>query len=475
MKTPASDAPPGKRGRLVLLAVGVGTFMSALDGSVVNTVLPVVGEAFGSTVAAVEWVITVYLLVVSGLLLTFGRLGDLRGHKTVYVAGFCVFVIGSALCGFAPAAGYLVAFRALQALGAAMLFANAPAILTKNFPSNRRGRVLGMAAMMTYLGLTAGPSFGGWLAASLGWRSVFYINVPVGTAAVYLSVRFIPRDRAGLAEKFDAAGALSFMGGLVALLFAMNKGHAWGWGSFPVVGTLCAAGVLLGAFVAVELRAPAPMLDLSLFGNRMFSAATASAVLNYVCLYSVVFLMPFFLIQGRGLDPARAGFLMTAQPLVMAVAAPLSGTLSDRIGARLPGTLGMIVMATGLYLLSLLGRQAPLGHVAAGLAVVGLGTGIFISPNSSALMGSAPPDRQGTASGILATARNAGMVLGVGLAGAIFTTILARGGPGGREEALFNAVAASYRAASGVALIAALASAARGRGRRSREGAALQP
>jgi EmrB/QacA subfamily drug resistance transporter len=464
METRAIDSPTGNRGWLVLLAVGVGTFMSALDGSVVNTVLPVVRESFGSTVAAVEWVVTVYLLAVSGLLLTFGRLGDLRGHKTVYLTGFCVFVIGSALCGAAPAAAYLVAFRALQALGAAMLYANAPAILTKNFPANRRGRVLGLTAMMTYLGLTAGPSFGGWLADFLGWRSVFYINVPIGTAAAYLSARFIPRDRAGRAERFDAAGALTFMGGLVLLLFALNRGHAWGWGSPLIAGTLCAAGAMLGAFVAVELRAPAPMLDLSLFGNRMFAAATASAMLNYVCLYSVVFLMPFTLIQGRGLDPAQAGFLMTAQPLVMAVSAPLSGTLSDRIGARLPGTVGMAAMSAGLFLLSRLGGHSPLGHVAAGLAVVGLGTGIFISPNSSALMGSAPLDRQGTASGILATARNAGMAVGVGFAGAIFTTILARGSSGDPNAALYGAAAASYRVASGVALLGALASAVRGRG-----------
>jgi MFS family permease len=275
-------------------------------------------------------------------------------------------------------------------------------------------------------------------------------------------VRFIPPDGADGAERFDVPGALAFMGGLVLLLLSLNQGHAWGWGSLPVVGTLCAAAALLGAFFAVEGRIPAPMLDLKLFGNRMFSAATASALLNYVSLYAVVFLMPFCLIQGRGLDPARAGLLMTAQPLVMAVAAPLSGTLSDRIGSRIPGTLGMILMSAGLFLLSSLGPRAPLASVAAGLAVVGLGTGIFISPNSSALMGAAPPGRQGIASGILATARNAGMVFGVGLAGAVFTTLLAHD-PAGGNDSLFGAAAASFRAAGGVALLAALTSAARGK------------
>jgi MFS family permease len=221
---------------LVLLAVGVGTFMSALDGSVVNTILPVVRSAFGSDIATVEWVVTVYLLVVSGLLLSFGRLGDLRGHKITYVSGFAVFVISSALCGLAPSVGSLVAFRGVQALGAAMLFANGPAILTGNFPAVQRGQALGLQATMTYLGLTAGPALGGILAARFGWRSVFYINVPVGALALALSARFIPRDRpAERSGRFDIAGAGTFLLSLVALLLALNQGHDWGWTSAPVL------------------------------------------------------------------------------------------------------------------------------------------------------------------------------------------------------------------------------------------------
>src|SRR5437868_1733282 len=178
----------------VLLAVGVGTFMSALDGSVVNTVLPVMAGSFGSDIATIQWVVTLYLLVVSGLLLSFGRLGDLRGHKAVYVTGFVVFVLGSALCGLAPTAGALVACRALQAVVAAMLFANSPAILTRNFPPAQRGQALGLRASLTYLGQMVGPFLGGWLAVQFSRRAVFYVNVPVGLLALLLSLRFIPRD-----------------------------------------------------------------------------------------------------------------------------------------------------------------------------------------------------------------------------------------------------------------------------------------
>jgi EmrB/QacA subfamily drug resistance transporter len=447
---------------LVLAAVGVGTFMSALDGSVVNTTLPLIRRAFGSDVATVEWVVTIYLLVVSGLLLSFGRLGDLRGHKVMYVSGFAVFVGSSALCGLAPSVESLVAFRAVQALGAAMLFANGPAILTGNFPAAQRGQALGLQATMTYLGLTAGPALGGFLAGRFGWRSVFYINVPVGVLTLALSARFIPRDRpAERSGRFDVAGAGAFLLGLMTLLLALNQGHDWGWTSAPVLGLLAAAAAFGSIFVAIESRVASPMLDLRLFSSRIFSTSTASAVLNYICLYSIAFLMPFYLIQGRGLGPAQAGLILTAQPLVMAVAAPLSGTLSDRIGSQLLSTAGMAILGIGLLLLARLGSESSFGQVAGALVVVGIGIGIFISPNTSALMGAAPRNRQGIAAGVLATARNVGMVLGVGLAGAIFTTVVARG-PAGDPASLFTAVRLSFLVAAGVGFLGAVVSAARG-------------
>jgi EmrB/QacA subfamily drug resistance transporter len=448
----------------VLLAVGVASFMTALDGSVANIILPVLSDAFKAGVATVEWVVTIYLLVVSGLLLSFGRLGDMRGHKSLYVSGLLVFVISSALCGLAPIVEAVIVFRALQALGGAMLLANSPAILIKNFPPTQRGQALGMQATMTYLGLTVGPSLGGWLTSQFGWRAVFYINVPVGLLALWLSLRFIPRDEesAQAAERFDLAGAFTFMAGLVALLLGLNQGEEWGWTSAPILALLAVSVGLLGVFIAIERRVANPTLDLSLFRVRLFSASAASAVFNYVCLYSVLFLLPFYLIQGRGRDPAQAGLILTAQPIIMAIAAPISGTLSDRMGARLLSTLGMAIMAVGLLLLSRLGAPSPLGQVTVGLAVVGLGTGMFVSPNTSALLGAAPAHRRGIASGILATARNVGMVLGVGLAGAIFTTVQSQGHAMGAPTATFDGISMGFLVAVGVAVLGALTSAVRG-------------
>jgi EmrB/QacA subfamily drug resistance transporter len=452
MNAPPSP-PPGSRW-LILLPIGVGTFMSALDGSVVNTVLPLLRNELRTSVAGVEWVMTVYLLVVSALLLGVGRAGDLYGHKRIYITGFLLFVVGSALCGLASSVEMLVGMRGVQAVGAAMLYANSPAILTKSFPAAQRGRVLGAQVTFTYLGLTTGPSLGGWLASVLGWRSIFYINVPLGVLAVALALRVIEDDRPeGKVEKFDFAGAALFTSGLVALLVALNQGHAWGWGSTRTVLLLAVAVSLLAVFFFVERGRTNPMLDLTLFRSRVLTASTVTALLNYICLYSVLFVVPFLLIQARGLDTRRAGLVMTAQPIVVALVTPFSGTLSDRIGSRTLAALGMLVLAAGLVLLAVAAGSAALAPVAGALGVVGLGIGLFVSPNNSALMGAAPRQRQGIAAGILATARNVGMVLGVGLAGAVFTTVIARSGSGdavirGAQASLFVAAAV---AACGVA------------------------
>lgn len=456
---------------LVLIAIGIGTFMTALDTSVVNTILPLISDAYKSSVADVEWVVTIYLLLLSGLLLTFGRLGDLRGHKVFYLSGFGIFIFSSLMCGIAVDVRWLIAFRAIQAIGAAMLSANSPAILTKSFPSAERGRALGLQATMTYLGLTVGPSLGGWVASHWGWPLVFYINIPVGLIAILVSWRVIPDDRAfKLDDKFDIPGAVLFLSGLGLLLLGLNKGHNWGWSSLPVILTLFFAVLLLLFFIFLERSLDSPMLDISLFKRSNFSLSVASAIINYIGVYSVIFLMPFYLIQGLGLTPAQAGIMLTAQPIIMMIVAPMSGSLSDKIGTRLPTVVGMLILSAGLLLLSRLYSGSTQADILLSLAVVGFGTGIFISPNNSALMGSAPRGRQGIAAGILATARNFGMVLGVGLAGAIFTSLLIEGqvintvSPSIQDHlnsSLFRAIQISFQVAAGITLIGVFTSLAK--------------
>jgi EmrB/QacA subfamily drug resistance transporter len=457
---PRDTALTGNARWWVLGTIGVGTFMSALDGSVVNTLLPILSHALNTSIAGIEWVTTVYLLVISALLLSVGRAGDLFGHKRIYLSGFVLFVIGSALCGTAASSTILISFRVIQALGAAMLMGTGPAILTRSFPANERGKALGALGTFTYLGLTAGPSLGGWLATAFSWRAVFYINVPIGIVAILLGLRTVPNDRvARQDERFDFIGASLFTSGLTALLIALNQGHAWGWTSPAILALLAASAALLAVFIRFELRRESPMLDLSLFTSRVFSASSVSALLNYACVYALLFVLPFLLIQGRGLDAEHAGLVLTAQPIVMAIVAPFSGSISDRIGTRWPAILGMLILVAGLLLVALFVGHGSLPEIAAGLAVVGLGIGTFVSPNNSALMGAAPRNRQGIASGVLATARNVGMVLGVGIAGAVFTTVVAR--MASPSVALVDGVRASLLVSAGLALLGAGTSALR--------------
>ena len=446
---------------MVVAAVGVGAYMSALDNSIVNSILPILTRDFQTDVATIEWIVTTYLLVQTGVTLSFGRLGDTHGHRRVYLWGFVVFILGSALCGLAPSPWWLVASRGLQAIGAAMIIANSPAILTHVFPAAQRGRVLGMQATCVYLGVATGPAIGGWLATYLHWRAVFYVNVPICALALYLSLRHIPADQpSGKRERFDVAGAAVYVLGLVTVLLALNQGHAWGWGSAPVLGLLGLGLALLALFGGLELRLPAPMLDLGLFRRRAFSAPVLSAVLNYMGVSSTFFLLPFYLIQGRGLSPAQAGLVLTAQPIVMATTASFSGALSDKIGSRIPATIGMSVLAAGLFLLSRFGEATPFYVVAGSLAVVGLGIGLFTSPNNNAVMSAAPGGQRGVAAAILSTARTLGNTLGIGLAGAIFSTVLAMGAAGD-PGTIVRAVGLGLTASSAIALLGAVTSATR--------------
>jgi EmrB/QacA subfamily drug resistance transporter len=462
-----SEAPERQTKWWILVTVGVGTFMSALDGNVVNTILPLLSRARHSGVATVEWVVTIYLVLTSGMLLTAGRWGDLHGQRPIYLTGFVVFILGSALCGLSPSAGWLIASRALQALGATMLFSSSPAIISLNFPAAQRGQALGLQGTMTYLGLCAGPLLGGWLASHFSWRAVFFINVPVGLLALCLAIRFVPtNNRLQSGSRFDVLGAALFLAGLTGLLFVLDQGHTWGWLSGRTLGLLAISAGLGVGFVILESRLHEPMLDLGLFRDRLFTAATLSAVLDFMSLSGLLFLMPFFLIQGRGDSPARAGLILTALPLVMAVAAPFSGLLSDRIGTRIPATVGMAIFTLGLLLLAGLHRHSSVGEIACFLAVAGLGTGVFISPNNSALMGAAPRERQGIASGVRATARNLGNMVGIAMTGAIFNSVTAHGGAG--AGTVFRAVHTGILACGGAAALGTVTSALRGGSGQSR-------
>jgi EmrB/QacA subfamily drug resistance transporter len=441
------------------MTVFIGTFMAPLDSSIVNISLPALAKYFSVGITTVEWVVMAYLLTTSSLLLTAGRLGDIRGHKIVYVIGFVTFTAASALCGLAGSIGQLIFFRVVQALGGTCMLATGPAILTDAFPPTERGKALGLIAISVSLGLTFGPFLGGVIVANLGWRWIFFVNIPVGIMASILAAFVLRKGRRQAERRFDFPGSATAFAALFATLLVLSKGNEWGWGSVSTLSSLTAAIAFACIFILLETRAKDPMLDLSLFRSRLFSAANISALINYVALFVVMFLIPFYLLDVFGETTQRAGIVLTAVPLVMAVIAPISGALSDRIGSRLLSSLGLAITSLALLGLSRTSPIQGLPPVALFLGVVGLGSGMFQSPNTSAIMGSVPRNRLGIASGMQATMRNVGMVLGVALAGAIVSGISPKGA-GDQNFAL--AVHVAFLAGAAICAVGVLTSLVRG-------------
>jgi EmrB/QacA subfamily drug resistance transporter len=433
--------------------VGIGTLLAAMGTSTTSLALPVLARDFGVAVGAAGWVMLAYLVTVTALLLPAGRAGDLRGHRPIYLIGAAGFGAASLAAGLVPNFPLLVAARVLQGVGAAMTFATGPALLTTTFPGAQRGRALGMLATATYVGLSLGPPLGGVLIAAFGWRSVFLLNVPIAAVIVALGARYLPPG-GRRAVPFDRPGAALLVTGLPPALLALAQGHKWGWTDPRTLGCAAIGLIALAGFVRIERERPHPLLRLSLFRSPTFSGATASALSNYVALFVAIFLMPFYVLEGKRLDPSHAGLLLAAQPVLMAISASPSGWLSDRVGSRVLATSGMLVLAAGTAGLATVGPATPAWAVMAWLAVTGLGTGVFISPNSSALMGAAPRELQGTAGGVLAVARNLGMMIGVATGGTVFE--IAGGHTGvAWGPASFAALRTALLVAAAVALVGA--------------------
>lgn len=412
---------------LVLAVVGTGTFMSALDGSIVNIIIPLIREQYQATMGDVSWVSASYLLVISSLLLSIGRIGDMWGFKWVFSAGFIIFGLGSLLCGLAPSLPALIAARVVQGAGAAVLMALGPALTTTAFPGSERGKALGLQVTLTFAGLTLGPSLGGWIASQFGWHWVFLINLPVAAFGVALAVLKLRPGQPRGGQRFDVLGALLFALGLASILLAMSQAETWGWGDVKSVSLIAAGLVLLGLFTWQEGRTPQPMLPLWLFREPALSGGVAAAFLQFAATFVLTFMLPFYLQQYRGLGPSSAGLVMTAQPALMVAVAGFSGWLSDKIGTRWPATVGMVITGTGLWLLSRSGSGTDLSAVMVCLGTVGLGSGLFSPANNSSIMGAAPRERQGIASALLAAGRNVGMVTGITISSTLFSHLRLQG------------------------------------------------
>ncbi|MGO9198259.1 MAG: MFS transporter [Acidimicrobiales bacterium] len=402
-----------------VLAVCLGAFMGQLDASIVNLAYRPIEVSFHTSLAGATWTGLAYLLVVVALVTPIGRVADVFGRKLLYLYGFGIFVVGSGLCGLAPDLRLLIAFRVLQGIGAAMMQANSLAIIALVMPGSQLGRGIGIQGAAQALGLALGPTVGGLLVATGGWHLIFLVNVPVGIVGILLGRQLIPRSR-DLAERtsFDWRGALLLPPAAGLLLAAISLGDGIGWSSPLVIAMLAGAVALSAAFVAQERRSRFPMLDLSLFAQRGYSAAISSSLLSYLVLFGTLFVIPLYLVAGLHTSPVAAGLQLTIMPIALGLVAPVSGRLAELLGPR-PLTVGGMALAAGaLGLLGFSGSDEGLRLVALGL--LGAGMGIFTPANNAAVMSAVPRTATGLVSGVLNMTRGLGTALGLALTTLVF-------------------------------------------------------
>ena len=410
---------------LTFAAVSSGVLLSTVDGSIVNVALPTLSEEFGEPLAVVQWVVLAYLLTQSTLVLMVGRLGDMIGKKRIFTIGFVVFTLFSAIAAAAPTVFWLIAARALQAIGGAMVIGLGIAILTEAFPDDRRGQVLGLIGAVVSVGIVTGPTLGGLILDVSSWPWIFLVNVPIGLIATGMAIRYVPDTRPAGRQRFDAAGSSIFLVAMLSLLLALSFGQERGF-SEPLILSLLGLAILTTiAFVALELTIRDPMLDLTMFSHVDFSIGVVTGMLTFMAVGGLFIVSPFYLTDTLGLSPRDVGLVVAAGPLMIGLTSPISGRVSDRIGSRPVTVVGLAIVLVGYVLLLRLDGQSGVPDVLVALIPIGAGLGVFQSPNNSAVMGSVPPSRFGVAGSMLTLVRIVGQTIGIAALGAVWAIRLA--------------------------------------------------
>ncbi|MDI7260636.1 MAG: MFS transporter [Thermodesulfobacteriota bacterium] len=391
----------------VAFNISIGIYMSTLDASIVNISLPTVVQSLNTDLKMVAWVVMAYLIVITGSLLLMGRLADLFGQRRVYLFGLLTFTLSSVLCGFSPSIYFLIGSRVIQGLGASATMAIGPAIITSAFPDRDRGRALGLVGSVVSLGFVTGPLLGGVLVEHIGWRSIFFINLPIGAIGIYLSLKILEKGRPASRVKVDLLGAFLLFFFLTSLLLFLNR-----------VGLECLILSLfcLGLFIVVELRSSSPLVELHLFKNRLFISSLGASLLSFWMNGAHTFVIPFFLQNILKFSPSKVGLLIFPVALTVMVMAPLGGRISDRVGIKIPATLGLFLTSLTIFSFSFLKTNVTDLDILWRQILLGIGIGLFNPANNSAIIGSLPRESIGLASSFLALARNLGIVIGVAFA-----------------------------------------------------------
>ncbi len=444
-----------------MVTVALGTMMGTMDASITNISFPILTRAFDVTITTIVWVSLAYILTSTSLLLVLGRAGDLLGRKRIYLAGILIFTLGLALCSLSQNVVQLIVFRVIQAVGSAMAISCGSAIVTEAFPENERGMGLGFLGVSVSAGLISGPVLGGFLLGWLHWRSIFYVRIPFGLIVLIMALAFLKKDESSKEKiRFDLLGMLTSSAGLACLMVGVNQLNRFGLKS-PVFALTIGLGLLsFGVFILVEYRAADPIVDLSLFRNRVFSSSLGGLFLIFLTYSVYILLMPFYLLQAIGMTPTQAGVIMTVVSMTAIFVGPISGWLSDRWGQVWFATLGAIATIISFWLIRGFDLESRIVDIVPALVLAGLGMGMFQSPNHSSIMGAVSSDRLGTASAMIAMFRQVGISMGMAVAGTIYTARMihhmAKLNRTGIEKVLANrqAIALSFSDAFFVSAIA---------------------
>ncbi|MDP7619797.1 MAG: MFS transporter [Dehalococcoidia bacterium] len=411
---------------LVLGTVGLGVLTSTVDGSIVNIALPEFGEIFDKDAGTVVWISVIFLLSSVGLMLTLGSLGDVVGRKRVFLSGFAVFGLGLVGASVSETFTQLLVARAVQGVGQALIISNGNALVVAAFPPTERGRALGLENAVVGVGLASGAPLGGLLLGALGWQALFWTRIPFMAVFFVLGLLILQPDRKGMKRmQFDLLGAVTIFVAMSTFILAINRGPKIGWTDPFVFGLLALAVFSTVSFLLAEKRAKVPVLELSLFKNRMFSFSNGASALQFLSQGAIIILMPFFLQDARSLSPFEAGMILITLPASRLVAGPIAGWASDKVAARSITTIGLLVMTLAYFGLRTVGLDTPMVWLVVLLLVEGVGTSIFGPANNSAVMGSVPASYLGTASGMIATVRQTSQTTGLALSATLFAAFQA--------------------------------------------------
>ena len=420
MHTYQEDKVVQKNRWWILVAVSMFTFMSTLDGSIVNIALPTISKDMQVPMNQSEWIVSIYLMMVCACLLLFGKIGDSWGKIKIYRIGTLIFVIGSLLCGFNHSLTFLLFARVIQALGAAMTMATNTGIITEVFPMNERGRALGMIGAFVSLGSIAGPGLGGLILAHFSWAYIFWINVPVGIITMLISEKFLPKDITLSGEKIDMGGFAAVAATIMTFFGGVFLGQEHGFLTPIPLALFVLAVISFFIFLYVEKKVKLPLITFSIFKNKVFTMSLVTALLIFSSNFFVNVVIPFYLQSARGLSPSYAGLLMMVFPFLMVIGSPLSGYLTDRVGPEILVLIGLVMLSVTQLMYMFMHADSPLWYYVVATAIMGLGNSLFQSPNNTMVMSSVTKENLGVAGSLNSFARNLGMVVGILLA----TTIL---------------------------------------------------